>query len=761
MLLEDYLADEYHQDQQDIDAIEAVLVDVARTLCVSFARDSWPYELKAVPTSEHGGKPRGTKSQGTSAMILAALGKMIRVCICRDGTLSEEVSGLPGARREDLNRIFKIGLMSLIKQLKKSGSFESSTFGEDNPLTVSHLAELSMAVDAWPLQAALLCPPAQRLASGKVKLEETLSKLNKDFLAPGGVIKTLIPNDKDPAKRNDLEWCPRGAFVALKLLRLAMDVEKLSCSKWRMPAEQREPFKQLFEHSLHEQLSFSSIPDSRFDPAELAFSLEGMMLCSRESVDPVLFERVFAVLAEKQETSAYWRPNRPFIAKRTGEIMLPLSVEGANSLLRSVEIMDGIKIYETFAAKAVPMFRRFWQWLRARLVELKIPNQEEAVKGWASEHINSTGVIHLWDTSQIVEFLLAFRKLLQRHIARQTLILSGVKIDTPEAVGDWADVVKEFEPLSDDTIRKEHIFEDIRADFIEPWKSRDPKRNYSMLLYGPPGTGKTTVAKKIAGTLHFRLITITVSDFLGKGGAFVEARAKAIFQMLEAQTNAVILFDEIDAFLLDRDSKMYRKQDTLFQFLTPGMLTKINDLRSRKRAIFIIATNYENRIDPAIKRAGRIDQKYLLLAPDLAKRKAIIKKHLEKRFGDASKFAGDLDGMAKAALYLSAVEIIGEVARLPKSADSKVVIEKLTFAERSSSHQTYLDRLRYEKFPYKEFTAAAAMSKQAGKTGEIDKKLDHLRKKQKKIWNELMQDAEKLRNELNDLGVKTKLDLNP
>jgi len=51
------------------------------------------------------------------------------------------------------------------------------------------------------------------------------------------------------------------------------------------------------------------------------------------------------------------------------------------------------------------------------------------------------------------------------------------------------------------------------------------------------------------------------------------------------------------------------------------MLTKLNELRRSKGILFIIATNYENRIDPAIKRSGRIDRKYLILPPDMEGRK--------------------------------------------------------------------------------------------------------------------------------------------
>jgi SpoVK/Ycf46/Vps4 family AAA+-type ATPase len=60
------------------------------------------------------------------------------------------------------------------------------------------------------------------------------------------------------------------------------------------------------------------------------------------------------------------------------------------------------------------------------------------------------------------------------------------------------------------------------------------------------------------------------------------------------------------------------------------MLTKINDLRKLKRSIFIIATNYEKRIDAAIKRTGRVDKKYLLGLPNAALRAKILGISKEK-----------------------------------------------------------------------------------------------------------------------------------
>ena len=66
-----------------------------------------------------------------------------------------------------------------------------------------------------------------------------------------------------------------------------------------------------FETRLHDHLSFKEIPDSRFDPAELAFCLEGMLLLRRDSMHGHLFDRVLNVMAEAQEAIAYWRAETP------------------------------------------------------------------------------------------------------------------------------------------------------------------------------------------------------------------------------------------------------------------------------------------------------------------------------------------------------------------------------------------------------------------------------------------------------------------
>jgi len=50
------------------------------------------------------------------------------------------------------------------------------------------------------------------------------------------------------------------------------------------------------------------------------------------------------------------------------------------------------------------------------------------------------------------------------------------------------------------------------------------------------------------------------------------------------------------------------------------MLTKLNDLKRKRKLLFVISTNYFERIDRAIRRPGRIDQHFLILPFDQSSR---------------------------------------------------------------------------------------------------------------------------------------------
>ncbi|WMD22724.1 ATP-binding protein [Achromobacter seleniivolatilans] len=678
--LETYLTEEYPVDSRDLADIETMLVSVAKIYKVTFSDDhAWPYQL-----SDGEGSAPKSLSQSTTAMIINALlrfggffsdsgDKNLAISSKANIFKIDSSSDILLAKKKGetdnslMDRIFKAcgALLHNIEKKNHKGVTHSATYGNDDVFTLAWLAEISQA--NWTEFGACRGGGAtssndfsNRWADIAVKVKECALNKAKAW------VKARTPK---------VLFKPAGGISvnhAFPVLRLVQIIRRLSGPIGSTQNSEElvaffEESHKFFETTLHEQLSFSSIPDSRFDPAELMFCLEGMLISRRSSVDRTVFDRVLSVLKDTQHESAYWRPVKPFMSTMQGLVLFPVSVEIANSLMRACEIFDAEEIYDTYGSKCMGLLRRYWQWLRARAVRVAAPDGGDGeMVGWHSEHVNTPNVVHLWETSQVMDFMLAFRNSLHRHVARKTLVLSRFTHEVLKTA-NWSEI-KNNEPVSGlgEPLK---IYERIGESFVESQSSRNSINKFSMLLYGPPGTGKTTVAESVAKALGRRLITITVSDFLASGGIQVEARAKHIFTALMAQPECVILFDEIDHFLLDRDSNIYATQDTVFQFMTPGMLTKLNDLRRKERAFFIVATNYEDRIDSAIKRTGRIDEKYLVLPPDGEKRIALIHSFLSKvdNFStNLEKIKSDIEArrsdLIRASLFLGYTDLKATIA---------------------------------------------------------------------------------------------------
>jgi hypothetical protein len=271
------------------------------------------------------------------------------------------------------------------------------------------------------------------------------------------------------------------------------------------------------------------------------------------------------------------------------------------------------------------LFNQYSRWLQGRTFRGRVAKDttEKGFVGWESDHTYTFDRIHLWQTSQALIFFQHYAAMLQDYVAETSFRLAQFRVREPEHNADIWETWSFGEPLAGDGADDSsyHVYKDIGVDFIAPRGNGNlADASFSMLLYWPPGTGKSTIAKKIADQLNYRLVTITPSDFIAGGAEEVEARARAIFDVLGEQSKLVVLFDEIDHLLLDRDSKLYRDQSDVFKLLTPGMLTKLGELSRIRRVLVIVATNYYERIDRAIKRPGRIDRRYLVLPPNRGQR---------------------------------------------------------------------------------------------------------------------------------------------
>ena len=278
-----------------------------------------------------------------------------------------------------------------------------------------------------------------------------------------------------------------------------------------------------------------------------------------------LFDRVMSVLRDVQGSDGYWRSETPIVYNQKGEVLFTVSVESANSILASFALYDGRwSIHNSIASKHIDLIKRYWKWLKARKSLVRVAGND--LTGWHSEHVNDPDLIHLWETSQVAEFVVNFRDQLRRHIARTSLSLARCSYKTPQQPDPikanaallatpqerWEKAVNVFEPVT--CLGKKFMtYERIGNSFVTPRVNLQEKLKFAMLLYGPPGTGKTTVASTLAWALDYPLVTVTVSDFMADGHAAIEARAKDLFDMLRAQPRSVVLFDEIDQFMIDRE----------------------------------------------------------------------------------------------------------------------------------------------------------------------------------------------------------------
>lgn len=676
----DYFAADYPRHRSDLEVVDSLLIEVFETINKSFDGDAWPYAIRG----EESDQVPARISVSTQAMVLfgiaAGLGYVsvndFGPCTPGNEGRSTPLDALEKPLSEGLKATYRKALRSLLPQL--SSNINKSAFGRSNPFTLSWLISAIAGLRAHHSGIVDEDIPDGLDAEFAEWVETAVSRLVT--LTCGEPRLLEIEDEKLKAAVHSFP-----ALRALHLREIAKRVagSKVAClqaaadaSSNCVDASQLEQIAQWFGSRVHEQLAFATIRDAPFDAAELAFSLEGHLLAtggdgrSAAMHDPDLVDRVFAVLQSRQEANPYWRPLRPLVTDDRGFALLPLSVEIVNSLLRTCSLLgeSGLELFSSHRE----IFDRYHDWLIKR--QVRVCHRGTLCVGWQSEHVQEAGCIHVWETSQVATYLLQYREMLRVDIGTRTL--AAAKLSSPTkprnrsgetGMAYWKKVAQPKDPRH----KESGVLSHIGRAFVAP-RTTEPtlRKDSSMLLYGPPGTGKTSVAEDIATALKWPLLTITPSDFVAGGESAIELRAKEIFTALNEQRRVVILLDEIDRLILDRDAPAYASQSDMFQVLTPGMLPKLKDLRSKASCIFIIATNYKERIDPAAVRPGRIDEHYLIGLPSFLSRKGILARAFDDCIERDSSLSGALDLGSTDGDEISGVTAMANYGELKKLAQS-------------------------------------------------------------------------------------------
>lgn len=159
----------------------------------------------------------------------------------------------------------------------------------------------------------------------------------------------------------------------------------------------------------------------------------------------------------------------------------------------------------------------------------------------------------------------------------------------------------------------EHIIDIIKNK--ERYKALGIDFPSAVILYGPPGCGKTFAVDKLIEYLDWPSYTIEASSV---ASPYIHDTSKKIAEVFDkAMENApsVLVIDEMEAFLTDRDSSSHQHHiEEVGEFLRRIPLAIKNEV------LIIAMTNKIELIDPAILRKGRFDHH---IKVDFAKKEEI------------------------------------------------------------------------------------------------------------------------------------------
>ena len=119
------------------------------------------------------------------------------------------------------------------------------------------------------------------------------------------------------------------------------------------------------------------------------------------------------------------------------------------------------------------------------------------------------------------------------------------------------------------------------------------KRNY--LFYGLPGTGKTSLIFTIASQLNMGIGIINLGPQIND--------SRLMDAISDLDDNYILVLEDIDSLFVKRN----RATGSFSSLSFSGLLNILDGLGRKHKMITFMTTNYKERLDKALVRAGRID----------------------------------------------------------------------------------------------------------------------------------------------------------
>lgn len=235
---------------------------------------------------------------------------------------------------------------------------------------------------------------------------------------------------------------------------------------------------------------------------------------------------------------------------------------------------------------------------------------------------------------------------------------------------------------------------DLAADY-QLWRSEKldwmDVTDRALLLSGPPGTGKSTFPRLLAQSLGVPLIETSVAEWNAHknlSGTLVQMRS--VFTSVR-ESGGILFIDEIDGIgRRDQADDSYR---SYWEQIVNQLLTLVSEAISTPGVVLIGATNFPDRIDPALLRSGRLERHIRIALPDTSARAGILQQYakIELTEGELEQLSEVTEGFSGADLQRLVRNAFASARRRGQSLSMRAILAEVA---RPLEHFDTRDRLR-------------------------------------------------------------------
>ncbi|KAI1159415.1 P-loop containing nucleoside triphosphate hydrolase protein [Nemania serpens] len=154
---------------------------------------------------------------------------------------------------------------------------------------------------------------------------------------------------------------------------------------------------------------------------------------------------------------------------------------------------------------------------------------------------------------------------------------------------------------------QDQLVEDIQEYFSQEYRTWLRERGQPVrkgyLLHGPPGTGKSSLPQALANKMKVNLYLVDLPS-LGKNEQLFD-----LFRSLPDK--CIVLIEDVDDWQASLDPGVLNRPPG--SYVTMGALQNVIDgVSAREGRIVIMTANETEKLDPALRRKGRVDQEIRL-----------------------------------------------------------------------------------------------------------------------------------------------------